>query len=148
MIWTDFIVPIVVGIVSGILATLLYTKVADWRAEKKLRETFAFLSGRWEHLTRDQEVITNSVTQISYIGRAVISLDSQTTHGRWSCRIVMNSEMPNLGGGVFQYADLDESGSFQIVVKSPKLIHVAPVTITHEEQKTDFYMWRKLPDSD
>jgi hypothetical protein len=147
MIWTNFIVPIAVGVISGILATVLYTWNARRRAESSLRKRFAFLEGRWEHVHRDGSVFPNAYTTITYDGSAVFTLGSTTPYGDWTGRLAMNPEMPNLGSGVFQYPDKDESGSLQIVVKGPSLIHVAPDTITHATQKTDFYMWRKLEGS-
>lgn len=130
---------IITGIISGIIAWIL---TLLWTASIQRRK-FEYLSGKWIHLDRTQKPISESFSKIKYAGGGKLEVFSNTKHGKWNGRIVMDDDMPNYGGGMFQYEEKNESGLLQFIVQSQDLIHVAPTTITHDTQKTNFYILKR-----
>jgi hypothetical protein len=132
----------------GIIASKLAVIWDHHDREKRLKAEFAKLEGEWDHLNKARNKIEGATTKIVYERDGKLRIASTTQYGKWNGRIVMDPAMPEYGGGMFQYEGKDESGLLQIIVKSPDLIYVAPATITHETQKTNFYIWHRRKQGD
>ncbi len=143
---TGFAGNVLAGLLSGLVSGFMVLALAFWWKEHRLRRRFIFLEGRWQHLDKEHELVPGATTTLRYRSSATLHVSSDTRYGRWTGRVFMDENMPEHGGGTFQYDGKDESGLLTIVVQGRDLIHVFPQTLTHKTQKTDFYIWKRLGD--
>ena len=129
---------IVIGVFGGLVSWFLILL----HTECQLRKKFKSLEGKWLHCDRTHKVINKNVcyTEITYKKGGKLNIVSHTREGIWTGRIVMDPNMPEYGGGMFQYLDKDVSGLIQTIITAKDIIHVASAATTHEVQ---FYIWKR-----
>lgn len=134
---------IILGIMTGVIASILTLFGHNFIIELRLRKMFKYLEGKYEHLVGN-EIKKNVLTNIKYIRGGKLYLDTKTNYGNWNCRIRMDKDISNMGGGAFNYENKDEGGFMNIFVKDKNSIYVFPFTLTHTIQKVNFYILKKI----
>ena len=131
---------ILISILTGVIGGLVSSFLILLHTECQVRKKFKFLEGKWLHCDRAHKVVKNAYTEITYKRGGKLNIVSRTREGTWKGRIVMDPNMPEYGGGIFQYLDKDVSGLIQTIITAKDIIHVASAATTHEVQ---FYIWKR-----
>ena len=92
-------IPIVIGVIGGLVSSFLIFL----RTECQIRKKFKSLEGKWLHCYRTHKVINKNTcyTEITYKRGGKLNIVSHTRKGIWTGRIVMDPNMPEYGGGMF-----------------------------------------------
>lgn len=139
----DLFTSILLGILTGVIASILTLVVHNLIIENRLINKFRYLEGKYEHLVNN-EIKQDYITNIKYYKGGKLVFDTKTKYGNWNARIIMDTNIPNIGGGAFNYENKDEGGFMNISVKDENSIYIFPFTLTHREQKVDFYILKRV----
>ena len=139
----ELLVSIIVGVATGITSSLIATKITWNRQEKRLVNQFRYLEGIFDHILPDQTRKEGATTTITYTNDGILLVKSETKYGDWDGQINMNVLQPEYGEGTFNYKNRNESGRMKIMVRDRDTVFVFPETLTHKNQKTDFYIFRR-----
>ncbi|MEN6430576.1 MAG: hypothetical protein ABFC80_07030, partial [Coriobacteriales bacterium] len=117
----DWLVAFLIGVLSGVVASVIVLVVDRRRAEKLLRHRFESLQGDYEHVNLAGEPVPNgsdvAMTTLRYVGNATFDVSADTRRGRWSGHIKMDPILPDHGTGTFTYEDPKlGNGTIQVVV--------------------------------
>lgn len=132
---------LIIGIATGIISSLLATNITLKWKERRLVSQFRDLEGTFDHLLPDQTKVEGATTEITYKGNGIFLLEAKTEYDDWDGRIIMNQ--PDYGEGTFKYKNKTEGGRLKIMVRDRNTIFAFPETLTHKNQKTDFYIFRR-----
>ncbi len=139
----NLITSIIIGILTGLVASILTLIGHNYFIEHSLKKRFKYLEGEYEHLVNN-EIRQNSRTNIKYHKGAKLFLESKTNYGNWNCLIKMDKDIINIGGGAFNYEWKDEGGFINIILRDENTIYIFPYTLTHNVQKVSFYILRRV----
>jgi len=139
----DFTYSVVTGLVSSVV-TYSFVCLRRWLG---LRRRFSGLAGRYAHYTVEPSKPADGVTVVEYAGENILLTRGSSPDGEWEGRITMNSDIPELGSGIYRYISRVDCGVHQIQV-NPKdqSIFVLVVNTSHGVNNTSAYVWRKLND--
>jgi len=135
------IVAILISLTVGLLASILTLMGNKLIYERNLKKKFKYLEGKYIHVGNN--IRPNSYSNISYKKGGKLVIDTKTDYGVWKGRIVMDKDMPEYGGGLFNYEDRQEGGLIQMIIRDKNNIYVFPSTLTHEFQRLNFYIMRR-----
>jgi hypothetical protein len=117
----DWLIAFIVGVVSGIVASVIVLLVDRRRAEAGLRQRFRALAGTYQHFNLANSPCPHgdsvATTELSYVGNATFDAATQTDYGNWHGQVKMDPDLPSQGAGTFTYDDPSRgSGTMQVVV--------------------------------
>lgn len=139
---------IVTGIVSGIIASVIVLIVDRLLIEYRIRKQFHNLEGNYIHLSSMREEIIGCTSKFKYNKRGKFLIETKTPYGGWRGEIKFYEDFGIFGSGSFKYLDKDEGGLIHLQIFSKEgnnfEIAVYPTTLTHLEQKRNFYILKKI----
>jgi len=140
--WDTSLSTFVSGLIIGILASIFVLIGDRYCKEMKLKKTFKYLEGSYQHT--GENVRPNCFSNLEYKKGGKFLIKTTTKYGNWEGRIVMDIDLPHYGSGLFNYEGKQEDGLLNIIVKDKKHIYVFPSTLTHEAQRINFYILERV----
>lgn len=139
----NFLMLICLGVLSGIIASIILLVFKNIIDEIGLKKKFKNLEGEYGHFV-EREIKKGCKTKIKYYKGGKLLFNTTTEYGNWNARIIMDKDIPQIGGGAFYYEDKEERGFMQISVQDENVIYIFPFTLTHTTQKINFYFLKRI----
>lgn len=140
--WDYILSTFVSGLIIGILASIFVLIGDRYCKEMKLKKTFKYLEGSYQHT--GENVRPNCFSNLEYSKGGKFLIKTTTEYGNWEGRIVMDIDLPHYGSGLFNYEGKQEDGLLNIIVKDKNHIYVFPSILTHEVQRINFYILERV----
>jgi hypothetical protein len=151
----DWAVALLIGLASGVPASLLALGIDRWLTERELRRAFAPLAGAYmQHRLDGQPILgangSASTSSITYGRNGTLSIRSHTDYGDWGGHIRMDPISREFGSGTFIYDEAQRgTGLIQLVVLDPRdgiLVH--STALSHVGLPPDAYMLKRARSSE
>jgi hypothetical protein len=148
--WSGLPKDLLVGLLTGIVASASYEKLAAMRRDRELRARFSGLAGDYTELRRFAEsktISTGGTIRLTYLGGRKFSTLATTKEGKqfWKGEISFNDDSDVIGSGFYQHIDRDDNGIHRVVhIATLKQFDVSGENTSHPEGVKDFKMIWKL----
>jgi hypothetical protein len=132
------------NLLAGVIASLAtFAMVRLWSVYRD-RAAFGWLAGQYDHYSIDGVRLEGLRTEIRYSGSGMLRLFNEGPDTSWVGTTRMDSRIPDLGSGVYQYKDRPDCGTHQIQINYiDKSIFVLSTNTSHGKSTTTSYVLRK-----
>lgn len=138
---------LVLGIVSGVIASIVVLLADRYWNNKKIKKSLKIIEGVYEHFDENRNLIPSCNSKFIYVKDGKFIIKTSTGYGNWIGEVRFDKDILSTGAGTFKYENKDEAGfiNLQMFNNNKNVIEIAvyPFTLTHYSQKRNFYILRK-----
>jgi hypothetical protein len=141
-----------IAVIGGVVATALWTALAEWRRKRKLRTALGWISGRYMVTLKsaqqpEPESITISVEEENTLK---VKIENIAGGGRASGQIIIDERHPTSGRGFYYHHRGAERmfGFWDVQLKFPSSILVHTTYVDNEvfREVPKGYVWDRIVD--